>query len=536
MDTTVFTNGKIYSFSATSQILWGFKIGNERILEVYEHPTQFPEKANVIDLKQTVVFPSLTDSHIHLVMLAEGFASADLSGSVSEQDAVEKLKHWAEERNIPPGSWLRGRGWSFNDWTPPKLPTRRSLDSAFPHNPVVLVSKCGHLIWVNSRALAEAGVKDAHRHSLEKWGNQVEFFDDDTPSGVFKEDAESLILEHVPALTIDEKLSLIQQTVSYLNRLGVLSVHNLESFDSLDLLIKALTSLPEFSLRIAYYAFTDDIVRLQKTAEQINNDPSLNHYISIEGIKLFVDGSLGGRTAWLFSPYEGEPNNYGISVTDHSELLNLVCEANKRGLVAAVHAIGDRAIALTLQVFQETAEKLKKDNLPPVRNRIEHYQLVNPEILSVSADIQPVISMQPLHLAGDWRAADRYWGSRSRFAYAFASALRTSAPLIFGSDAPVESPNPWWGIHSAVNRQDLNNQPREGWYPEEKISLNDALQSYISTPPVCTKIKSIGQIKKDYFADFLLLENDPFSMPPQEIHKTKILGAYFNGKKIFGDL
>ncbi|MCD6385769.1 amidohydrolase [Candidatus Sumerlaeota bacterium] len=536
MNTTVFTNGRIYSFSAASPLLWGFKISNGRILEVYEDSSKFSGKAEIVDLQRAVVFPSFTDSHIHLLMLAEALASADLSGSVNEQDAVERLRRWANEQNIQPGSWIRGRGWSFNDWTPAQPPTRRSLDSAFPDNPVVLFSKCGHLIWVNSRALAVSGLEEARRSSLEKWGEQISFFDDDTPSGVFKEDAECLILEHVPELTEEQKLALLQKTLTYLNRFGILSVHNPESFDSLDLLIKAIASLPEFSLRIAHYISTDDILRVEKSAKEINNDPTLNSYIRIEGIKLFVDGSLGGRTAWLSSPYEDEPDNSGICVTEYSELLRLVYEANKRSLSAAVHAIGDRAISLTLQVFQETAEKLKKASLPPVRNRIEHYQLVNPEILSATAQLLPVISMQPLHLAGDWQAADRHWGARSRFAYAFASALSTRAPLIFGSDAPVESPNPWWGVYAAVNRQDLNNNPTDGWYPEEKISLTDALQAYVSTPPLITKLNAMGKIKKNYFADFILLADDPYSMSPHQLHKTRIVGAYFNGKKIFGDL
>lgn len=532
----IFFNGKIYNSFLPRKESWGFLEVNGVIQELYLYPVELPSIAEPVDLKGQIVLPPFTDSHMHLLMLAENFARADLTPAKSEAEAVKILQDWATRNNIKPGSWVRGRGFSVNDWQPSQLPSRLSLDAVFPDNPVYATSKCGHLIWVNSRALEVAGLKDATWQTLEHWGSRIEYFPDGKPSGIFKEDAESLIFKVLPPLSAEEQSELLQQAASFLNHYGVFAIHNMEGFESLELVINLFKKTSLFPLRLSYYIDTTDISRVEKTAAEINNAGDLSQFIQIEGIKLFVDGSLGGRTAWLSSPYEGEPENYGICTMTAEELSNLVYEANKRQLVAAVHAIGDRAIMQTLRVFQQVAERLNTEKLPPVRNRIEHYQLVNPDILEITTKLTPVLSMQPIHLAGDWRAADKHWGARSRFAYAFKSALATKAPLIFGSDAPVESPNPWAGVFSSVARQDLNGDPQNGWYPQEKISVDEALDCYTSTPFTAVRLKNGGKLLQGYPASFIILDNDPFLIPSSALKNVKVIAAYFNGQRVFGEI
>ncbi|MCX7765083.1 MAG: amidohydrolase [Candidatus Sumerlaeia bacterium] len=531
-----FFNGKIYQSFSPRMESWGLLAVNGVIQDLYSHPVKLPSAAELVDLQGLVVLPGFTDSHLHLLMFAENFARADLTPAKSETEAVKILQDWALKHNIKPGDWVRGRGFSVNDWQPSQLPSVMSLDSAFPDNPVYATSKCGNLIWVNSRSLEMAGLKDATRQTLEQWGNRIGYFPDGKPSGVFKEEAEALIFKVLPPLSTEEQSILLQQAISCLNRYGVFAIHNMEGFDSLELLINLIKKSSFFPLRLSYYIDTNDINRVEKTAAEINNARDLSQLIQVEGIKIFVDGSLGGRTAWLSSPYEGEPENYGICTATAEELSHLVYEANKRQLVAAVHAIGDRAILQTLQVFQQVAERLRIEKLPPVQNRIEHYQLVSPEILELTTTLTPVISMQPLHLAGDWQSANKHWGARSRFAYAFKSALATQAPLIFGSDAPVESPDPWCGVCSAVTRQDLTGEPPEGWYSQEKISLDEALTCYTSTPCSVVRFKTGGKLIPAHPASFIILDKDPFTIPPSALKDIKVIASYFNGQRVFGEI
>lgn len=532
MNQKFFTNATIHTMNPVYSHAQSFVCQNG-IIKALDRPIGKKDTpAEQIDLQDGIIMPGLTDSHVHLLMFAETLISADLSSSINEQHAIEILKSWADTQDIKPWQWIRGRGWAINRWSPDLLPTRESLDKIFPENPVYLASQCGHLIWVNSAALQAAGIKSTTRKSLEKWGDQITFGDDGTPTGVLSEAAEDLVFNVIPPITQKQQISLLRKAIKHLNSLGILAVHDMESFNALDVALSLFQTDPQLTIRIAFYIQTEDFDRLEKTAREINSDPKLNEYFSIEGPKFFVDGSLGGRTAWMNAHYDSDQANMGICVNDAQRLFPLVYEANKRSLSTAVHAIGDRAVKEILIVYKQVAEKLQKERMPPVKNRIEHYQLINKEILDMTAKIKPIIAMQPIHLPCDWRAADIHWGKRSRWAYSFASVLQAGLCLIFGSDAPVESPNPWQGLQAAVSRQDFHGQPEGGWYPEEIISVTDALMCYTTYPAKDIRLNKTGSIKPGNKADFVVLPIDPMKAPQESLQRLEPSAVYFEGKII----
>ena len=534
MKQTLFTNATIHTMNPGYSHARSFVCHNGIIRGLDVSAEKKTEPTERIDLAGGFVLPGLTDSHVHLLMFAETLITANLTASVSEQHAVEMLKSWADTHDVKPGQWIRGRGWAINRWTPDRMPTCESLDRFFPDNPVYLSSQCGHLIWVNSAALQAAGIKSVSRESLEQWGDQITFGNDGTPTGLLSEAAEDLVFNVIPPISQEQQSSLLRKAITHFNHLGILSVHDMESFNALDVVLSLLQSSPRFTMRIAFYIQTEDFDRLEKTARDVNSDPKIREYISVEGVKFFVDGSLGGRTAWMDAPYDSDPANTGICVNDAQHLFPLVYEANKRGLCAAVHAIGDRAVKEILTVYGHVAEKLKTERMPPVKNRIEHFQLINKEILELTAEIQPIVAMQPIHLPCDWHAADIHWGKRSRWAYAFASVLKTGSCLMFGSDAPVESPNPWEGLQAAVTRQDFQGQPEGGWYPEEKISVSNALMCYTAYPAQGIRLNNTGSIKPGNKADFVVVTKEPMTEAAEALHRLEPSAVYFDGEKVVG--
>ncbi len=536
MTETNFTHGKIYTFDETIPQAHGFSIKDGIIQSVYGEQESPRHEAGVMDLGGRAVLPAFTDAHVHLKMLAETLIGVDLLLSRSEPHAIELLQEWATRHNMAPGDWIIGRGWAFNLWEPDTLPTRRSLDRVFPDNPVYLSSQCGHLVWVNTAALRIAGLEHPSAGIREKWGAQIMYFDDGTPSGVLREDAEELVYDHLPALSEQELIQLVGKTIATLNRDGIFSVHNMEPRDSFELILKAFKQLPEFPMRVASYIQTDDVDWLARTAKEINEDPAFREYMRVEGIKLFVDGSLGGRTAWLEEPYNTAPDFRGIYLNTYESLLPLVYETNKRGLAAAVHAIGDRAIVEILRVFEDVAKKLQAEKRPVVQNRIEHFQMVNDTILEMTQRVKPCASMQPRHIPCDWRAADTHWGERARGAYACASLIKHGAPLLLGSDTPVVPPNPWETVYLTVTRKDFNGEPEGGWYPEEKLTREESLRAFTATPPRHAGFMRSGRLAQGYYGDFVVLSDDPFSIEENKLHTIQPVGGYFEGRKIFGDI
>ncbi|MEO5951822.1 MAG: amidohydrolase family protein, partial [Chloroflexia bacterium] len=253
-------------------------------------------------------------------------------------------------------------------------------------------------------------------------------------------------------------------------------------------------------------------------------------------VKIFSDGSLGSSTAQMLEPFEGQPNNYGIGTIPQDEMEQAVLLAAQSGIPSAIHAIGDAANRRVLDAFAKTREALGIDyEMVAGKNRIEHAQLLHPDDIPRFAALGVVASMQPIHATSDMHAADRLWGARSRYSYAWRSVLDAGGLLAFGSDAPVETPNPFLGIHAAVTRQDLEDQPEGGWYPEERLTVEEAVRAYAEgAARSCPYLPGVtGMLTPGSVADLLILDRDIFTVSPEEIKDAKPLVTMVDGEAVY---
>jgi predicted amidohydrolase YtcJ len=257
--------------------------------------------------------------------------------------------------------------------------------------------------------------------------------------------------------------------------------------------------------------------------------------LRIGSIKAFADGALGPRTAAMLHPYEEETENIGMLLLDREEIAEFGREAAAHGLSVAVHAIGDRANHEVISALRQIRMFEEAEGLRGLRHRIEHVQILHPEDLSTLQALDVVASMQPIHAISDMSAADRYWGARTSFAYGWGMLLERGIRLAFGSDAPVDSPNPFWGLHAAITRRRPNGYPGpEGWHPNQKISIGDALAGYTTGPAYQAGMEDrLGKLAPGYLADLVVLEEDPFTCPPETLRALRSVGTMIGGAWVF---
>lgn len=502
---------------------------NGRIIGIYreKHPSLsgFGEPRR-IDCRNLHMFPAFTDSHIHLYDLGVQLGTIDVSAARTEQEAVEILKQHAG--NVSPGEWIRGSRWGHNLWKPPALPRKESLDNAFPDNPVFLKSKCGHLLWANSAAFEKAGITPETHNP---YGGQIDI-DPQTGelTGILKEDASDLLLEKIEEPSIERKKDFLRKAASHLHRFGIVNVHASELIDA----FKIIQQVQKENYPVRVLAFLP-CSRLDHFIASGLQSGFGSDYLRFGGIKVFVDGSLGGRTAWMYEPYDTEPDNLGIQLSTEEDLMDIMHRAGKANISAMTHAIGDRAVDLILKVYRKTGASKSIHN--GIMNRIEHFQLLTEQSAGNLSGLNVVASMQPVHLFSDWSAGNQFWGERSRYAYALATMKEAGLPMVLGSDGPVEPVNPLWGMYAAITRQDLDGNPEGGWYPMEKISALDAMKAYTINPAkIAGEDQRKGSLTTGKYADFVLMEKNPLEENPEEWKNSEILATAFEGELVYSKL
>jgi len=481
-----------------------------------------------VDLKGKTVIPGICDAHAHFLMWGLSLTDAELYNSTSEAHGVELVKKHAA--NVPVGEWIIGRGWTHNLWDSPVLPSRESLDRAFPDNPVVLASKCGHLAWVNSRALQMAGIPDT---AADPEGGEFERANGRI-TGILKENAMDAVHDLLGDPTPRQRRAALQMAQERAHAFGITGMQTPEDLDTWEFM-QAAHAENLLSMRVNFWMpvrALDDLVDAR-----IRHGLG-DHRLRISAIKIFADGSLGGRTADMYDPYENEPDNYGVVVTDEETMTEATLKANRAGLSMAIHAIGDRSVGSVISAYEKAAAELgtagdTRTN-PVLRNRIEHLQVYNDRDLDRIKALKPIASIQPIHLCADMGPADRYWGSRSKNAYACRTVADAGCLLAFGSDVPVESCNPFWGMYAATTRNDLTGKPGNGWYPGECISLQETLEAYtINTAIASGEQDMLGSLTAGKLADFVVLPEDPFTMSPENLRDMLPLATYSEGKCVY---
>ena len=470
-------------------------------------------RAATLDLTGSTVTPGLTDAHAHLTEWAFARREVDLSGARSPTEAAILVAQRGvtspySDRAAPasrPQAWLRGRGWNPHLWD--TAPTREILDAHVPERPVALQSHDMHALWVNSVALRMAGI---HAETPDPEGGTIVRDSSGEPTGLLLEWAGRLVTQHIPAPTLDESVSAMRDAQAQLHTLGITGVH---SFPGIHLIepdplsvLQRLRDAGGLRLRILQHIALD---RLEQAIASGMRSGAGDQWIRTGAVKMFLDGALGSRTAWMHEPYE-DGSGCGMRTMDPDAFRRSVARAARHGIAATVHAIGDAAVDLALRVLGD--ESVQVAGMP---HRIEHLQCCPLDRLADAAQLGIVCSMQPSHLMTDWTIADRYWGERrSRGAYAFGSLLRNGTILAFGSDVPVEPVDPRRGLSAAVFRQDMSGAPSAGWYPSERLAPLDALRGYTVGPARAAGLpEPAGTLARGAPADLAAWDHDPCAEP-----------------------
>jgi len=484
-------------------------------------------KTRVVDAKGRRVVPGFIDSHTHMTMGGLNLLAVDLRKTKDPADFTRQLAAFAKTR--PAGNWLTDGAWDHEQWSPPLLPTREMLDPATGDRPACLARQDGHMIACNSLALAKAGIT---RATPDPPGGMIVRDPSGEPTGVLKDAAMDAIARVRPPRTRDELVEGLRAAMVYAASLGVTSVQDLPG-DAGDLgAWQLLRGRREMTLRVNYRPSLSNWVRARQMQASMKND----EWLRIGGVKGYADGSLGSTTALFFEPYADDPETSGVYAAEAIPLSRLeerVLAADKAGLQVEIHAIGDRANAEILDVFERVTGK----NGPRDRRfRIEHAQHLRPADIPRFGALGVIASMQPYHAIDDGRWAEKRIGrERCKTTYAFRSLLDARARLAFGSDWDVAPLSPIAGMDAAVTRRTIDGKNPKGWFPEQRIGVEEALRAYTATAAwAAFEEKEKGTLAPGRLADFVVLSHDILAIPAEEIVSTRVDVTVVGGRIVYG--
>lgn len=519
-------NANIYTFDEAQPRASALAIQRDQIVAVGDDSLRAlaSRQTQIDDLQGATVICGLTDAHIHWELTSRALREIDLFDLPSKAEAVARVAEAA--RQAEAGAWLIGRGWSQSQWEGGAFPTAADLDAVTPHHPVFLRARSEHAAWVNSAALREAGIT---ANTPDPADGVILRDESGAPTGILLEGAMSLVRKCLPVPNAAEIAAMMREAQRLAWRCGLTGIHDYDqprAFEAFQLLYER----GELGLRVVKNIndpFIEAAIRLGLRWG------FGNHWLRLGGLKIFADGALGARTALMFEPYEGEPENCGVVVTDRDAMLALVTMASRAGFPSTIHAIGDRAVHEVLNVYEQVRADERARGLQPSdrRHRIEHVQLIQPEDVPRLAQLDVIASMQPIHATADYPMADKYWGARSRYAYNARLQIDHGARVAFGSDSPVEPFEPLKGIHAAVTRCRPDGSPsREGWYPEARLTVEEAVRGYTQGAAYSAGMESrLGKLAAGYLADLTALDRDIFEIDPHDLLKVRVVGTMTGG-------
>lgn len=550
---TILNNARIYTLDREFPRASSLVIADGYFLEVGKNwtglsePEDFRGKVVHIDLGGKVVLPGFVDSHLHLKNYALSLKKVDCETSTR----YECLRRVAERASsTEAGKWILGHGWNQTRWED-GYGTKEELDEVTDAHPVYLTAKSLHAAWANSRALR---IGEIDKDTPNPEGGVIQRQSDGIPTGILFERAMELVSNVVPAPEPCEVQRAILDAQVDLFSMGLTGVHDFDRRECF-IVLQGLHQAGMLSLRVHKSIPLEDL----EFAIQLGIRSGFgDDILRIGSVKIFADGALGQRTAAMIEAYAGEPENRGMLLFDAESLVEVGRIAVENGLSLAVHAIGDLANHEVLNGFERLREyentlfgtearytpeeyyadlkrqfKISKRRL---RHRIEHVQLIHPDDMGRLAKLDVIASMQPVHATSDMLMADKYWGERAANSYAWNSLQSCNVKLAFGSDAPVESPNPFWGIHAAVTRRNRDRLPLEsGWYPQQCLSVEQVIRAYTTGAAYASGTDDrLGLIKTGYLADLIILDVDPFTCDPDHLWKIEPVATMVGGKWVYG--
>jgi predicted amidohydrolase YtcJ len=473
-----------------------------------------------IDLKGGWVYPGFIDSHMHLTGLGWSLESVDLVGTTSKLDALKKIKEGI--KNTPKGTWVLGRGWDQNDWSKSEYPKATDLDLISMDHPMIFRRIDGHAAWANTLAMKLANISE---NTVDVNGGIIIRDDIGYPTGIFIDNALDLIESQIPEKTEQDIYRQIIKAQTMLNKFGITSIHDAGTSKKEIKILKKMIKNEELSIRV-YTMLNNNPKDYDSFLE---SGPEIeNPFIKVQSIKIYLDGALGSRGAALLEPYSDSPSENGLLIIKPSEHKSLVKKFSKSGFQVNTHGIGDRAIRIILDNYEEVANT-------KIRNRIEHSQIVHPDDVPRFKELNVIPAMQSTHCTSDMPWVEERIGlERMHEAYPWKSFIKLNIPVPGGSDAPIESPNPIEGIYASVTRKDKNGLPEKGWYSEQKMTLKEAIKSYTEWGAYASYEEKIkGKIKENFYADFTVLDQELKSTNLEMILDTRVLFTILNGKIVY---
>jgi len=483
---------------------------------------QYPD-ALQIDGDGRCLLPGLTDAHAHVYQLGFLAVSLDLAGTPSLQDALAQVASYAAQHARD--AWILGRGWNQVLWPQQQFPLAADLDAVLADRPVWLRRIDGHAAWANSTTLRLAGIDDSTPDPV---GGRILRDSTGKASGVLIDRAMDLVTSHIPAPGKAAIRDAYVAAMAELLPLGMTGVHDTG------------VSIEEAEV---YMSLADDAALPMRVYAMLSgaggnldalHEPLLgygNDHLDIRAVKLYVDGALGSRGAALLAPYADDAENRGLLMLQGSELINAVAKANGMGFQVAIHAIGDRGNRVALDAFAE----VQQNQPSPLRNRIEHAQIIALEDIPRFAALGVIASMQPTHATSDMNMAEaRIGAERIKGGYAWQQLLRSGAVIAAGSDFPVELPSPFYGLYAAVTRQDRNGQPPGGWYGQDAMSREQALHAFtLASAFAAHQEQRLGSLEPGKWADFILVDRDYFRIPADQIDDIQVLETWIGGSRVY---
>ncbi|MDB5963284.1 MAG: amidohydrolase [Massilia sp.] len=482
--------------------------------------------ARHIDMNGQTVLPGLIDAHGHVFGLGDMLTQLDLSSTTTLADALKVTAVYA--RANPNSAWLRGRGWNQEVWKLGRFPTAAELDSVVPNRPVWLERVDGHAGWANSAALKLAGITGSTPDPV---GGKIVRDAQGHATGVLVDAAKELVEKVLPKQTEAGARVVLDRALGEIARVGLTTVHDAGIEIGHDALYRDYADNGKLTARVyAMIGGTEhdfDVLAARGPLKTYAND-----MYALRAVKLYSDGALGSRGAALIAPYSDEPTSHGLLFKTDAQMRAMMEKAMRKGYQVNVHAIGDAGNRQILDGYQELTGKTATSGL---RHRIEHAQVVALTDIPRFRQIGVIPSMQPTHATSDMNMAEQRVGSeRIKGAYAWRTFLKQGSRIACGSDFPVESPNPFYGIHAAVTRQSAANLPAAGWHKEQAMTINEAFRCFtLDAAFAGHQENQIGSLETGKWADFIVIDRDMFTIAPADIHKIGVLQTWVAGKQVF---